>query len=192
MRISCPIVGTEVLSAISSRTLDLNTANEEITQADRDACDRSFDCSRQRCASVRSDFVRAIRIPMPPVPPPPFGAPAPRPSARPPPCLLAIPEDSPSQAPTAISITPPLNDPLWAAAVGAYVPWDSLPTLVRPIEGSSSSTMCPISYRTSRVAPRTKDVLPLARMVGFEPLRYSHPAHRSLPTLTQQPSISRP
>ena len=114
LRLSCPIVGTEEMNAISARTHNLTIANGEILQRSFEVCNRSLSCRCIDCSAVRSDLLNALRFfaPTPPaiapvsanttaaagavsldtpsrleLPPPPPAVDPPRPPSTPPPTM---------------------------------------------------------------------------------------------------------
>ena len=108
--LKCPLVPTSALNAISKRTRDLTVADTEIRNNVADSCQGSLSCSCGDCASVRNEFLTALRnlssIASPP-PHPTTSVPLP-PSTRPPrfkaaTAPLAIPEvireDAPANLP---------------------------------------------------------------------------------------------
>ena len=128
MRLSCPIAGNEILQAISDRTKNIKTAKDEIVNRPKEEHDGSFSCACDRCEKVRCDFSKAIRLPLPLAPPPPFEKRALPPSTPPPNARLeAISEEEPalSDQPADNSLSPaPIaqEDVRWLQAAHAFQP----------------------------------------------------------------------
>ena len=129
MRLSCPIVGAEILQAVSARAKNIKTAKDEIENRAREEHDGSLSCPCGRCEHVRCEFLKAVRAPRPDVPPPPFEARTAPPTTLPKGARLgAICEEEVGLSDTAMDIvippaSIPLGDARWLQAAHAFQPW---------------------------------------------------------------------